>query len=185
MKKKAVILILAVVVAVQSVNIAADIKVHAQPTEATKEVTFQPLPEAMNIEMQEQVFKICKEEGVSFPMVMAIIRKESEFNKDAIGEKGDSGLMQVVPQWHTERMKELGITDIMEPLQNIRVGVNYLAECLRNHPGNAADALMAYNMGEKRASELIKQGVCESEYAADIEEIMNGYNEWMVNYEEE
>lgn len=183
--KKVAVLILTAIVAVQTVNIVADQKAHAQPVKATKEVTFQPLPEAMDVEMQEKVFKICKKEGVSFPMVMAIIRKESEFNKDAIGEKGDAGLMQVVPQWHTKRMKELGITDIMDPLQNVKVGVNYLAECLRNHPGNATDALMAYNMGEKRASELIAQGVYESEYAAEIEEIMNRYNEWMVNYEEQ
>lgn len=184
MKKKIVMLILAAVVALEAVLIITALRTDAQ-TKNTKEITFQPLPEDMDIKLQEKVFAICKEEGVSFPLVMAIIKNESDFNPDAVGEDGDMGLMQVVPKWHRNRMENLDITDIMEPEQNVRLGVSYLKECLKNHPGNTSLALMAYNMGEERASELIKQGVYESDYATEIEETMEMYNEWMEEYEEQ
>lgn len=184
MKKKIVMLILAAVVALEAVLIITALRTNAQ-TKNTKEITFQPLPEDMDIKLQEKVFAICKEEGVSFPLVMAIIKNESDFNPDTIGEDGDMGLMQVVPKWHRNRMENLDITDIMEPEQNVRLGVSYLKECLKNHPGNTSLALMAYNMGEERASELIKQGVYESDYATEIEETMEMYNEWMEEYEEQ
>lgn len=183
-KKKIVMLILAAVVALEAALIITALRTDAQ-TKNTKEITFQPLPEDMDIKLQEKVFAICKEEGVSFPLVMAIIKNESNFAPDTIGEDGDSGLMQVVPKWHEKRMEKMGITDIMEPIQNVRVGVNYLAECLKNHPGNTTIALMAYNMGEERAKELEAQGVYESEYSTEIEETMDMYNEWMEEYEEQ
>lgn len=181
--KKKLLIVLAILICVGVATIIT-FRTDAKETSA-KEVDFIPLPEDMDHAMQYEVFKICKEEGVSFPLVMAIIKNESGFDQNAVGEDGDSGLMQVVPAWHTKRMEKMGITDIMEPIQNVRVGVNYLAECLRNHPGNTTDAIMAYNMGEERASELIKQGVYESDYATEIEEAMEMYNEWMEDYEEQ
>lgn len=184
MKKKIVMLILAAVVALEAVLIITALRTNAQ-TKNTKEITFQPLPEDMDIKLQEKVFAICKEEGVSFPLVMAIIKNESDFNPDTIGEDGDMGLMQVVQKWHRNRMENLDITDIMEPEQNVRLGVSYLKECLRKHPGNTSLALMAYNMGEERARELEAQGVYESEYSTEIEETMEMYNEWMEEYEEQ
>ncbi len=184
MKKKIAMLILAAVVALEAALIITALRTDAQ-TKNTKEITFQPLPEDMDIKLQEKVFTICKEEGVSFPLVMAIIKNESNFAPDTIGEDGDSGLMQVVPKWHEKRIEKMGITDIMEPIQNVRVGVNYLAECLKNHPGNTTIALIAYNMGEERARELEAQGVYESEYSTEIEETMDMYNEWMEEYEEQ
>lgn len=184
MKKKIVMLILAAVVALEAALIITALRTDAK-TKNTKEITFQPLPEDMDIKLQEKVFAICKEEGVSFPLVMAIIKNESDFVPNTIGEDGDSGLMQVVPKWHEKRMEKMGITDIMEPIQNVRVGVNYLAECLKNHPGNTTIALIAYNMGEERARELEAQGVYESEYSTEIEETMDMYNEWMEEYEEQ
>lgn len=183
-KKKIVMLILAAVVALEAALIITALRTDAQ-TKNTKEITFQPLPEDMDIKLQEKVFAICKEEGVSFPLVMAIIKNESNFAPDTIGEDGDSGLMQVVPKWHEKRMEKMGITDIMEPIQNVRVGVNYLAECLKNHPGNTTIALIAYNMGEERARELEAQGAYESKYSTEIEETMDMYNEWMEEYEEQ
>lgn len=185
MKKKIVMALLALVVAAEAALIIAAIKTSAEPVKSTKEITFQPLPEDMDITTQEKVFTICKEEGVSFPLVMAIIKNESDFVPDTIGEDGDMGLMQVVPKWHKKRMARLGITDIMEPVQNVKVGVSYLKECLEKHPGNTSMALIAYNMGEERAKELEAQGIYESKYSTGIEETMDMYNEWMEEYEEQ
>lgn len=185
MKKKIVMALLALVVAAEAALIIAAVKTSAEQVKSTKEITFQPLPEDMDIITQEKVFNICQEEGVSFPLVMAIIKNESDFVPDTIGEDGDMGLMQVVPKWHRNRMENLDITDIMNPEQNVRLGVSYLKECLKKHPGNTSLALMAYNMGEERAKELEAQGIYESEYSTGIEETMDMYNEWMEEYEEQ
>ena len=60
MKKKIVMLILAAVVALEAVLIITALRTNAQ-TKNTKEITFQPLPEDMDIKLQEKVFAICKE----------------------------------------------------------------------------------------------------------------------------
>ena len=43
-------------------------------------------------------------------------------------------------------MKRLGVTDLMDPASNFRVGCDYLAELLERYP--LANALAFYNSGD-------------------------------------
>ena len=54
--------------------------------------------------------------------------------------------MQIQPKWHGERMARLGVTDLMDPYQNVLTGCDILAEKLAEY-GNLHDALSAYNAG--------------------------------------
>ena len=100
-----------------------------------------------------------------------MIKRESSYRADAIGDNGKSfGLMQIQKRWHLERIKELGVTDLLDPKQNITVGVNILAELIDKCDGDDVYwVLMAYNGGVAYANRLTNNGTI-SEYAQYITE---------------
>ncbi|TAL16125.1 lytic transglycosylase domain-containing protein [bacterium] len=76
-------------------------------------------------------------------LVHAVISVESGGNPDAVSPKGAMGLMQLMPG----TADELGVVDPMEPTDNIRGGVKYLAGLIDRFDGNLEHALAAYNAG--------------------------------------
>ena len=84
-----------------------------------------------------------KKHGVSFPLVKAIIKAESDFNPKAISRKGALGLMQIMP----ENLETLQISDPFDPLENIMGGTRYLRMMLNRFNGKLPLSLAAYNAG--------------------------------------
>lgn len=71
--------------------------------------------------------EICEPYNISPEFVMGIIWKESRFATDVVSANGKCvGLMQISKGSHTERMQRLGVEDLTNPYDNIRVGVDYL-----------------------------------------------------------
>ena len=119
--------------------------------------------------LQRYVMNVCKYYGLDPALVVALIEMESGCNPDAVGDDGEStGLMQVQARWHIARMESLGVTDLLNPYENIEVGVNILAEKLDSGLGEEW-ALMAYNGGNQYADKLSQDGKV-SEYAVKIME---------------
>lgn len=101
-------------------------------------------------ELQLHISKLCDDYELDMPLVLAVIGQESNYNPNALGDNGNSmGLMQIQPRWHTERMEKLGVTDLMNPFQNVTVGIDLLAELLND--GSVEWAITAYNAGAERA----------------------------------
>lgn len=102
---------------------------------------------------QVYTYIVCKNAGVDYEVVFALIEQESSCVWNASGDSGKSiGLMQVAEKWHKDRMERLGCTDMTNPYQNIMVGVDFLAELLKeveqeDKQLQYADALAAYNYG--------------------------------------
>lgn len=133
----------------------------------TKDLYFDvPLDQGI----QKYIFMMCSECDscdLDPAVITAIIWKESEFNAGAIGDNGNSlGLMQVQPRWHSKRMEKLSATDLLDPYQNIRVGIDYLVE-LYSINDDTEWVLMAYNGGPTYANNLYNEGAL-SKYAIDI-----------------
>jgi soluble lytic murein transglycosylase len=84
-----------------------------------------------------------KKHGVSFPLVKAIIKAESDFNPRAISRKGALGLMQIMP----ENLEVLQISDPFDPWENIMGGTRYLRMMLNRFNGKLPLSLAAYNAG--------------------------------------
>lgn len=113
--------------------------------------------------LQDHIFALCEEYGIEPSVVIAMIERESLYDADAVGDNGDSlGLMQIQPKWHEERMYELGCDNLMDPYQNITVGIDILAEMLGY--GDLYWALMAYNGGMGYANNCAEAGII-TEYA--------------------
>ena len=110
---------------------------------------------------QDFLHTACEEVGVPYALALAVIEKESGF-ENIVGDDGESsGDMQVQEKWHRNRMERLGVTDLMDPFTNFRVGCDYLAELLDKYP--TEEALTAYNSGlpgKNRYSKAVMRG-CE------------------------
>lgn len=99
-------------------------------------------------EYHEVIIEVAEEYCICPELVMAMIEAESSGNPDAYNKKyGCTGLMQINPKWHKERMERLGVTDLYNPYENVLTGCDYLAELFGKYQDIYA-VLMAYNEGE-------------------------------------
>lgn len=137
--------------------------VNTSPVDLAKEVveasadrcplevsTFYDVP--MDIDLQAYITNECSAYDIDPAIIMAMIDRESDFRADVVGDNGNSfGLMQIQKKWHTERMEDLGCTDLLNPYDNVTVGINYLGELLDRDKG-IEWALAAYNAGPSGAN---------------------------------
>lgn len=94
------------------------------------------------IDLSDAIEKSACLEGIDPLLVEIVIEHESAFNPEAASGVGARGLMQLMP----ETARDLGVTDIHDPEQNIAAGTRYLAQQYR-HYANLHLALAAYNAG--------------------------------------
>lgn len=90
------------------------------------------------------ISRAAREHGVDNTLVKAVIRAESDFDKNAVSTKGAEGLMQLMPG----TAKDLAVKNSFDPHENINAGVRYLKRQLNNFQNNVPLALAAYNAGE-------------------------------------
>ncbi len=99
-------------------------------------------------EIQALVTDIAEGQGFDWRLISALIYQESHFVPDARGPGGSQGLMQLMPSV----VAEAGVTDPLNPAQNVRAGVWHLRR-LYDSFATASEsdrllmALAAYNLG--------------------------------------
>ena len=104
-------------------------------------------------ELQNHIIKQAHANGIQPQIIMAMIERESDYNITCMGDGGESyGLMQIQPKWHSKRMEKLGCTDLLDPYQNVTVGIDYLCELLSRYDGDMAKALVGYNQGHYKGT---------------------------------
>ena len=74
-----------------------------------------------------------------------MISVESAYNPSARSHAGAVGLMQLMP----ETAKRYGVTDRLDPAQNIQGGARYLRFLLDTFGNNLKLVIAAYNAGEE------------------------------------
>jgi soluble lytic murein transglycosylase len=96
-------------------------------------------------------------------LVMALIRQESAFNPKAVSVANAHGLMQLLPS--TARRLARGMklprpsaARLHEPEVNIRFGMRYLSDLLKQFSGQTEKALASYNAGEHRVESWMSEG---------------------------
>ncbi|WP_252210326.1 lytic transglycosylase domain-containing protein [Dorea formicigenerans] len=63
--------------------------------------------------MQVYTYCVCKQYGVRYDLVVALIEKESGYKFDKVGDDGHSiGYMQIYEEYHRDRMERLNVTEV-------------------------------------------------------------------------
>jgi hypothetical protein len=124
---------------------------YSDPSDPT-ESSSAPSPYLMTVFQEAS-----KSSGVPLDVLLAVAKRESNFNPKARGRSGEMGLMQIMPS--TARQPGYGVapvddTELFNPSTNINFGAQYLAARAKsegvkdwNDPIQRAKALKAYNGG--------------------------------------
>jgi len=94
--------------------------------------------------------------------VLAIARRESEFNPGVVSPAGALGLMQVMPGTARDTARDLGISYsqtrlLDDPAHNAVIGATFLADLLERYDDNPVLVSVAYNAGPGRANDWIER----------------------------
>lgn len=81
---------------------------------------------------------------VSPALAMAVIAVESSGRADAVSSAGAQGLMQLMPA----TAERFGVSNSLDPVQNIQGGVRFLDFLMEKFTGDPILVLAAYNAGE-------------------------------------
>ncbi len=103
-------------------------------------------------EYSEYVNKYAEMYNIDPLWIYAIIKVESNFNKEAKSNSGAKGLMQLMDTTASELSKKVGIEDfksdmLFDPEINIMLGTKYFNDLLTKYNGNYYLAIAAYNGG--------------------------------------
>ena len=82
--------------------------------------------------------------NISPHLILAMIKIESGFRHKARSTEGATGLMQVIPKWHKDKLKNRNPTDVKV---SIEVGTKILSDCFVKHNNNSLKALNCYSGG--------------------------------------
>jgi soluble lytic murein transglycosylase-like protein len=81
--------------------------------------------------------------GLEASLVKAVIKAESDFDHQAVSDKGAQGLMQLMPT----TAANMEVKDAFDPEENIVGGTRYLSQLMERFGNNTELAIAAYNAG--------------------------------------
>jgi soluble lytic murein transglycosylase-like protein len=124
------------------------VSVEMVPGQATQLAEAAPsgatLPLQAGKRYADMIAKVAREQKLEPALLHAVIAVESAYNPQAKSPKGATGLMQIMP----DTAKRYGVTDLSNPLENLRAGARYLRDLLAMFNNNLKLVLAAYNAGE-------------------------------------
>lgn len=126
-------------------------------------------------EYSEYVYKYSNENNIDPLLTFAIIKAESNFNRNIKSSSGAIGLMQLMEATALEEANEVGeeiiVTEsLYNPEMNIKIGTKYFAKLLKKYDNNYLLALTAYNAGIGNVDSWIKENIIKQD-GSDIENI--------------
>ena len=105
-----------------------------------------PLTVAQALDISDTVLQ---QRNVPVPVVLAVIKQESQFSTAAVSYKGAKGLMQIMPDtWKI--FTKADYKQVHDPIQNIDVGTRFLADLYKQY-GDWKMVFRAYFAGPENA----------------------------------
>jgi len=124
------------------------------------------------VKVPEKIVEISEiigtEYGIAPELLQAVAFKESSF-RPRVTNGTCIGLMQINEPFHRERMERLGVTDLFDPEQNMRVAADYIIELKRKYHC-VGIVLMRYN-GIRNPEAFIERTGRLSDYAESVLEL--------------
>ena len=145
----------------------------------------------------DEIKAAAKKHGLPPELVRALIKKESRFRADQIGEAGEVGLMQILPQgaaaeWaRVNKCKVPDKDELLDVKTNLEIGCWYLARAIqkwKDYRYGMELALAEYNAGaknsarwkpEKKTDEVIHR-IDFPSTRKYVTEIMHDYREYLI-----
>jgi len=122
------------------------------------------------------VNEIARTYGVESALLHAVISVESRYSPKAVSKKGAAGLMQLMPVV----AKRYGVSDPLDPLQNVRGGARYLRHLLKKYNNDRNLALAAYNAGEEAVAKYGNRIPPYPETTNYVPRVMGYYRKYLV-----
>ena len=120
-----------------------------------------------------QVLAAAQETSVDPALIHAVISVESGYNPRARSHAGAVGLMQLMPQ----TAKRYGVTDRLDPEQNIRGGARYLRDLKVMFKNQLHLVIAAYNAGEEAVMKYGRRIPPYRETVAYVPKVMGHYKQ--------
>jgi len=120
-----------------------------------------------------QVMAAAHETSVDPALIHAVISVESGYNPRARSHAGAVGLMQLMPQ----TAARYGVTDRLDPAQNIRGGARYLRDLKAMFNNQLHLVIAAYNAGEEAVFKYGKRIPPYRETVAYVPKVMGHYKQ--------
>lgn len=132
---------------------------------------------ALPVEQQQYAYNLCKRYGIDYPLFIALMFRESGFNANAVGPGSYAyGLCQIAISNYSNLNAKLGITDLLDPYDNMTAGAYMLSTYMGIAAQHVSDeqtkivyALNSYNMGEKGYyDKCFSQGIIDRAYSNNV-----------------
>lgn len=126
-------------------------------------------------DLQDYIRYMCGMNELPMSLVIALISVESSFQSNVISDTNDYGLMQINTINHEWLSEEYGITNFLDPHQNIFCGITILSQHYDKYQ-DIDKALMAYNLGATGAKRMWDKGTYETTYTNKVRAAMEVYD---------
>ncbi|MBO5477930.1 MAG: G5 domain-containing protein [Clostridia bacterium] len=132
---------------------------------------------ALPVEQQQYAYNLCKRYGLDYPLFIALMFRESGFNASAVGPGSYAyGLCQIAITNYSNLNAKLGITDLLDPYDNMTAGAYMLSTYMSIAAQHVSDeqtkvvyALNSYNMGENGYyNNCFSQGIIDRAYSNNV-----------------
>jgi len=125
------------------VTVPYELVVNIVPNEIVEDQGADPATTRLFPQLESVIGPAANKYGLDPGLVAAVIWAESSGDPNAVSNRGAKGLMQLMPA----TARELGVTDVLDPRQNVDGGSRYLRRMIDDHEGDLSLALAAYNAG--------------------------------------
>lgn len=142
----------------------------SEPPEPTQPVVNPDPPDETN---EQKARRYAKKYNVPENLAVALMAQESKGKTKAHSWKGAGGPMQLMP----DTARKLGVTDIYDPDQNIKAGVQYLSSILDKYgrtDEGIKKSIAGYNLGPDHKILSSKDWYNQLQYASNDPEVQAG-----------
>lgn len=129
----------------------------------------------LSYDLQSYLRAVCAEYGVPYHIALGVIQAESSFAAD-VSNGICFGYMQIHKINSGWLGEKLGVSDLLDPYQNLRAGVYILGDLYADY-GDWHKTLIAYNYGPAGAQEhVFSKGYTTTEYSRAV---MGYADDWL------